>query len=124
MTSKQTYRVCFCFRRRFRLAASEAPAEINSLFEQYSENGYIGVDNLHRFLVEIQKERNATVEDAHNIINKFGHHFFHRKGLNLELFFKYLFGDINPPTNPNIGVITFTLFFFFLSSVEIFYVHT
>lgn len=70
------------------------------------------VDNLHRFLVEIQKERNATVEDAHNIINNFGHHFFHRKGLNLELFFKYLFGDTNPPTNPNIGVITFTFFFF------------
>ncbi|XVF84028.1 hypothetical protein PTKIN_Ptkin16aG0541800 [Pterospermum kingtungense] len=93
--SKQTYRVCFCFRRRFRLAVSEAPDDIKRVFEQYSENGIMSVDGLQRFLVEVQKEDKATREDAQKIIDSVKH--FHRKGLNLEGFFKYLFGDINPP---------------------------
>ncbi|EOY17778.1 Phospholipase C 2 [Theobroma cacao] len=93
--SKQTYRVCFCFRRRFRLTVSEAPEGIKKLFEQYSENGIMSLDRLQRFLVEVQKEEKATIEDAQKIIDSVKH--FHRKGLNLEAFFKYLFGDINPP---------------------------
>ncbi|XWS56729.1 hypothetical protein CRYUN_Cryun09bG0110400 [Craigia yunnanensis] len=93
--SKQTYRVCFCFRRKFRLAVSEAPEEIKKVFEQYSENEIMSVDGLQRFLVEVQKEDKATREDAQKIIDSVKH--FHRKGLNLEAFFKYLFGDINPP---------------------------
>ncbi|GMJ14469.1 phospholipase C 2 [Hibiscus trionum] len=93
--SKQTYRVCFCFRRRFRLTVSEAPEEIKKVFEQYSENGLMTVDGLQRFLIEVQKEDKATREDAQKIIDTVKH--FHRKGLNLEAFFKYLFGDINPP---------------------------
>ncbi|XP_027159957.1 phosphoinositide phospholipase C 2-like [Coffea eugenioides] len=106
--SKQTYRVCFCCRRRFRLASAEAPAEIKSIFDRYSENGTISVDNLHRFLVEVQKQENATVEDAGAIINSLHEpkhlNIFHRSGLNLEQFFKYLFGDINPPIDPRRGV--------------------
>ncbi|KAG8490434.1 hypothetical protein CXB51_013641 [Gossypium anomalum] len=93
--SKQTYRVCFCFRRRFRVAVSEAPEEIKRVFEQYSEHGMMSIDGLHRFLVEFQKEDKATREDAQKIVDSVKH--FHRKGLNLEGFFKYLFGDINPP---------------------------
>ncbi|XP_022745764.1 phosphoinositide phospholipase C 2-like [Durio zibethinus] len=93
--SKQTYRVCFCFSRRFRLAVSEAPEEIKRVFEQYSESGIMSIDGLQRFLVEVQKEVKATGEDAQKIIDSVKH--FHRKGLNLEAFFKYLFGDNNPP---------------------------
>ncbi|GMI69735.1 phospholipase C 2 [Hibiscus trionum] len=93
--SKQTYRVCFCFRRRFRLAVSEAPEDVKKVFEQYSENGIMSIDGLQRFLIEFQKEDKATREDAQKIIDSVKH--FHRKGLNLEAFFKYLFGDINPP---------------------------
>ena len=111
--SKQTYRVCFCFRRKFRLAVSEAPEEIKKVFEQYSENGIMSIDGLQRFLVEVQKEDKATREDAQKIIDSVKH--FHRKGLNREAFVKYLFGDINPPlASP--GVINFLslfLFFFF-----------
>ncbi|XVE69426.1 hypothetical protein DITRI_Ditri09bG0151400 [Diplodiscus trichospermus] len=93
--SKQTYRVCFCFRRKFRLAVSEAPEEIKRVFEQYAEKGIMSVDGLQRFLVEVQKEDKATREDAQKIIDSVKH--FHRKGLNLEAFFKYLFGDLNSP---------------------------
>ncbi|XP_062155489.1 phosphoinositide phospholipase C 2-like [Alnus glutinosa] len=100
--SKQTYRVCFCFRRRFRLAATEAPEEIKKLFDQYSENGIVTVDHLRRFLIEVQKEDKATTEDAQAILDGLGHlGIFHRKGLNLEGFFKYLFSDSNPPLSPH-----------------------
>lgn len=93
--SKQSYKVCFCFRRRFRLAATEAPPTIKALFEQYSENGIMNADHLHRFLVEVQKQEKATVEDAQVIMHSTSD-IFHRKGFNLETFFKYLFSDSNP----------------------------
>ncbi|KAJ0046279.1 hypothetical protein Pint_06518 [Pistacia integerrima] len=106
--SKQTYRVCFCFRRRFHETVSEAPDAIKSLFDQYSENGTMTVDHLQRFLIEVQQEANATKEDAQAIFDSLRHlkhlNIFHRKGFNLEAFFKYLFGDVNPPLSPSIGV--------------------
>ncbi|WKA00625.1 hypothetical protein VitviT2T_018963 [Vitis vinifera] len=106
--SKQTYRVCFCFRRRFRLTVSEAPQEIKELFDRYSENGMMSIDHLQRFLIEVQQEEKATVEDAQAILDslhEFKHlNIFHRKALNLEAFFKYLFGDINPPLSTALGV--------------------
>ncbi|CAA2975287.1 phosphoinositide phospholipase C 2-like [Olea europaea subsp. europaea] len=106
--SKQTYKVCFCFHRRFRLAAAEAPEDIKALFNQYSDDGVMGLDQLRRFLVEVQKEENATLEDAQAVmdsLHEFKHlNIFHRKGLNIETFFKYLFGDVNPPLNLKTGV--------------------
>ncbi|KAG8380819.1 hypothetical protein BUALT_Bualt06G0056100 [Buddleja alternifolia] len=103
--SKQTYRVCCCFWRRFRLAAAEAPADVKEIFEDYSSNGVMSVDQLRRFLVEVQGEENATMEDAQSVMDGLKHlHIFHRRGLNLEAFFKYLLGDVNPPLDPKIGV--------------------
>ncbi|KAJ8769470.1 hypothetical protein K2173_002960 [Erythroxylum novogranatense] len=106
--SKQTYSVCFCFRRRFKLAVSEAPEEIKQLFGEYSENGLMTVDHLHRFLIQIQRQENATLHDAQAIFDSLHDlkhlNLFHRKGLNLEAFFKYLFGDVNPPLDPKLGV--------------------
>ncbi|XP_071732758.1 phosphoinositide phospholipase C 2-like [Rutidosis leptorrhynchoides] len=103
MANKQTYRVCFCFRRRFRLAATEAPPSIKSLFDKYSENGIMNINHLHRFLIDVQKQHNATVEDAQTIMHNTAH-IFHRKGFNLETFFKYLFGDSNPALDPDRSV--------------------
>ncbi|KAL7147868.1 hypothetical protein ABFS83_06G138000 [Erythranthe nasuta] len=106
--SKQSYRVCFCFRRRFRMAAAEAPADIKAIFDEYSENGVMSVDQMRRFLVEVQKEENATLEDAQAVMDSLHElkhlNVFHKRGLNLEGFFKYLFGDVNPPLNPKLGV--------------------
>ncbi|KAI3868928.1 hypothetical protein MKW92_023143 [Papaver armeniacum] len=96
--TKQTYRVCFCFTRRFKLTVAEAPEEIKTVFETYSENGIMSVDHLHEFMTEYQGESNVTKEDAQIIIDSVKHlNIFQRKGLNLEHFFRYLFGDINPP---------------------------
>ncbi|OIW16190.1 hypothetical protein TanjilG_18905 [Lupinus angustifolius] len=100
--SKQTYSVCFCCRRRFKLALAEAPPEIKTLFHTYSDNELMTTSQLQRFLVEIQKQEKATIEDAQAIIDSLKH--FHRKGLNLETFFNYLFSDNNLPLIPSLGV--------------------
>ncbi|KAK4757631.1 hypothetical protein SAY87_018932 [Trapa incisa] len=107
--SKQTYRVCLCFRRKFRLTASEVPEEIKSLFGKYSGGGFMTADQLRKFLIEVQGEENATMEDAHEIIDRLREQrhlgVFHRKGgVTLEAFFWYLFGDMNPPLPPKHGV--------------------
>ncbi|GLT78947.1 hypothetical protein SLA2020_504640 [Shorea laevis] len=100
MSNHNYYQVCFCFRRRFKAAVSEAPAEIRTLFEQYSENGIMTVDQLQRFLIEVQKEDKASREDAQRIIDGFKH--FRHTGLNLDAFFKYLFSVVNPPLSPSL----------------------
>lgn len=112
--SKQTYSVCLCYRRRFKLALSEAPQEIKTLFDQYSENELMTASNLKRFLIEVQREEKATEEDAQAIIDSFKH--FHRRGfgLNLETFFKFLFGDSNFPLLPSTGVSTKISFLIFI----------
>ncbi|XP_009772725.1 phosphoinositide phospholipase C 2-like isoform X2 [Nicotiana sylvestris] len=106
--SRQTYRVCFCFRRRFRVVAAEAPADVKNLFNRYSDNGVMNAENLQRFLIEVQKEENASLEDAQGIMNNLHDlkilNIFHRRGLHLDAFFKYLFADINPPINPKRGI--------------------
>ncbi|KAH6762774.1 phospholipase C 2 [Perilla frutescens var. hirtella] len=105
MSSKQTYRVCFCFRRRFRLAASEAPADVKDIFTRYSDNGVMDAEHLRRFLAEVQDQKAATVDQAQAIIDSLKHlNLFHRRGFNLEGFFKYLFADANPPLDAQLGV--------------------
>lgn len=70
------------------------------------------VPHLQRFLVEEQGETNASLEDAQALFDKLHElkilNIFHRKGLNLEAFFKYLFNDINPPMSPSREVINLT----------------
>jgi phosphatidylinositol phospholipase C delta len=85
-----------------------APVEIRALFDLYSENGIMSVEDLHKFLMQVQREEEATIDDAQGILNTLNElkhlNIFHRKGLTLEAFFKYLFGDINPPLSPSRGV--------------------
>lgn len=103
---KQTYSVCFCCRRRFKLGVSEAPPEIKELYDRYSdEGGIMTASHLRSFLIEVQKEEKITEEETQAIIDGHKHlSIFHRKGLNLESFFKFLFGDTNPPLLPSTGV--------------------
>ena len=107
--SKQTYKICFCCRRRFKLTVSEAPQQVKALFGKYSENGVMSATHLHHFLIEEQKQKEATIHDAQAIIDHIRHVIivFHKSGLNLEGFFNYLFGDLNPPLSPKHEVIQF-----------------
>ena len=119
--SKQTYRVCFCCRRRFKLALSEAPPEIRALFDRYSDNGLMTASNLRSFMAEVQRQEKTTEEEAQAIIDGLKHlSIFHRRGLNLESFFKYLFSDNNPPLSPSREV-NFLFYFFHLDSCPMYY---
>lgn len=96
-----TFRVCFCFWRRFKIKEPEPPSDIKSLFEQYSENGIMGIDHFHRFLMEFQRERNVTKEDAEAIFHNIQHlSIFRKGGLHLHAFFRYLRDDHNLPIPP------------------------
>lgn len=96
--SKQTYTVCFCFRRRFKQPEAEAPPEIRSLFDAFSEKGIMDADQFRRFLMEVQ---GAAKEEAEAAVlmelqsNVDG-------GLHLESFFQYLFSDSNPPLSTKV----------------------
>ncbi|PSS34473.1 Phosphoinositide phospholipase [Actinidia chinensis var. chinensis] len=106
--SGHTYKVCCCFHRRFAITAAEAPPEIKAMFDRYSDNGLMDAERLRRFLIEVQKQENATVEEAQRIME--GLHdlkhlnLFHRRAIHLDTFFRFLFGDSNPPLSPLIGV--------------------
>ncbi|KAF2291649.1 hypothetical protein GH714_027822 [Hevea brasiliensis] len=103
--SKQYFRVCFCFRRIFKLRVLEPPEEVKFLFNQYSQNGTMTLDDLHRFLIEIQGEEQATRNDAQAFFNSLKHlNIIQRKGLHLEAFFRYLMSDLNAALSPSSGV--------------------
>ncbi|KNA12041.1 hypothetical protein SOVF_129540 isoform A [Spinacia oleracea] len=98
--SKQAYKFCFCFRRIFKLKMAEPPQDIVDLFNDYSDNGVMTVENLHKFLTEFQGE-NHTIESAQDLFNRIKHlPVFLRRGLNLDAFFLYLLGEQNPPLDP------------------------
>ncbi|XP_028784580.1 phosphoinositide phospholipase C 2 [Neltuma alba] len=93
---KGQFRVCFCFRRMFRVKVGEPPEEVKEVFNKYSTNGSMSADELLKFLVLFQGEREATKEDAQSIFDSVKHlSFFHRRGLHLHAFFRYLLGEGN-----------------------------
>uniref|UniRef100_A0A7N0T3I7 Phosphoinositide phospholipase C n=1 Tax=Kalanchoe fedtschenkoi TaxID=63787 RepID=A0A7N0T3I7_KALFE len=103
-SSKQSFRVCLCFSRKFKLTVAEAPPEIKSLFNQYADpaSGIMTPDGLLDFLVRVQGEVGATKEDAEAIVDSFKHikHVFptsRTRGLTFDSFFRFLFGDQNAP---------------------------
>lgn len=124
---KQTYSVCFCCRRRFKLGVSEAPPEIREFFHRYcDENGIMTASHLRRFLTEVQREEKITEEETQAIIDGHKHlSIFHRRGLNLESFFKFLFSDDNPPLLPSRGVILlfFLDFIYYCPLICFYYYH-
>lgn len=108
---KQSFRVCFCFRRRFRTNVAEAPEDVEMMFRKYSENGIMNIDHLQRFLEEIQGESSDTKAQA--IFNNLKHlGIFQRRGLRLEDFFRYLFGDLNLAFSPSQRVIYLSSLYF------------
>lgn len=95
--NKQHFKVCFCWSRGFKLRGGEIPEDIKQVFESYSVYGIMSIDNLISFLEKEQKEVNNVTKEAQNIFNSLKHHhnIVHKRGLNLDAFFKYLIGDYN-----------------------------
>ncbi|XVF05321.1 hypothetical protein REPUB_Repub05bG0162300 [Reevesia pubescens] len=102
MSSKQNFKVCLCWRRIFKTRVVEPPLDVKNAFDSFSPSGNMTVDELLRFLIEHQGEKNATMEDAQAIFDSLKHlHIFQRKGLHLEAFLRHLLGDHNlahPPS--------------------------
>ncbi|KAJ7964194.1 Phosphoinositide phospholipase C [Quillaja saponaria] len=100
--SKQYFRICFCFWRKFKIKwEAEPPGDIKKLFDQYAEHGTMTIDHLLRFLIDFQGQHDATKDDAQAIFNSLKHlNIFQRKGLQIDTFFRYLLGDLNGPLSP------------------------
>lgn len=80
------------------MKAGEVPEEIKDVFQRYSTNGTMSVEELHKFMVGYQGESGATKEEAQIIYDSVKHlSLFLRRGLHLDAFFRYLLGDINGP---------------------------
>ncbi|KAL9414644.1 hypothetical protein AB3S75_042997 [Citrus x aurantiifolia] len=96
--SEQAFKVCFFFKRIFKLRVAEPPAEIKQLFDQFSENGTMSVDNLLKLMIYYQKEETAKKEDAQEIFHSLKHlNIFQRRVLRFDAFFRYLYSDHNRP---------------------------
>ncbi|KAK9128020.1 hypothetical protein Syun_016817 [Stephania yunnanensis] len=108
--AKQSYRVCWCFRRRFKMRAAEAPREVKELFERYDSGGkgVMSVEDLQRFMTEVQgvETESQSRDEAQAAMDALKHlNIFHRKGLSLDAFFRFLFfADVNPPLDPSLSV--------------------
>lgn len=101
-----SYRVCVCFRRRFKSGEAVAPQEVREIFNKYAEGGaHMTPEQLRRFLVEVQgevddeKDGLDTQKVVEEVLQK-RHHItkFARHNLTLEDFHHYLFStEFNPP---------------------------
>lgn len=113
MAYKERFKVCCCFNRLYMFREAEPPESIRILFQQYSENDNMTIDHLHRFLIEVQGEQNASKDSAQAIFNSSHKHlkFLPRKGFSLEIFIRYLLSDDqNGPLRP-LGVIFYSYIF-------------
>ncbi|KAL8129957.1 hypothetical protein V2J09_019112 [Rumex salicifolius] len=101
-----SYRVCFCFMRKFRAAEAEVPADVKDLFSKYAGGGsHMSLEQLRRFLQEEQSESDAVVEEVMRRRHHHHHHFakFTRSNLTVDEFFQFLFSvDLNGPINPQV----------------------
>lgn len=110
-----SYRVCVCFRRRFKSGEAVAPQEVREIFNKYAEGGaHMTPEQLRRFLVEVQgevddeKDGLDTQKVVEEVLQK-RHHItkFARHNLTLEDFHHYLFStEFNPPIRSKVMYVT------------------
>ncbi|CAH2069505.1 unnamed protein product [Thlaspi arvense] len=95
---KESFKVCFCCVRSFKVKSSEPPEEIKSLFDEYSQNGRMSADEMLRFVIQVQGEKHADLNYVKDIFHRLKHHgVFHLRGIHLEGFYRYLLSDFNSP---------------------------
>nr|XP_043619475.1 phosphoinositide phospholipase C 4-like [Erigeron canadensis] len=100
-----SYKVCYCFIRKFKVTEADPPSDVKELFKKYSGDGvYMTVDQLRLFLEEYNGQA-VLVSDAEKIVeqilHKRHHHLaklIHRRSISLEDFHHFLFcTELNPP---------------------------
>ncbi|XP_059429768.1 phosphoinositide phospholipase C 4-like [Corylus avellana] len=100
-----TYRMCVCFKRRFKATEAEPPADVKGAFKKYAEGGsHMTAEQLRRFLVEVQGKSGASISDAEGTVEQVlqkRHHiakYTRKRTLTLDDFHHYLFSaELNPP---------------------------
>ncbi|KAK9998364.1 hypothetical protein SO802_017967 [Lithocarpus litseifolius] len=101
-----TYRICMCFKRRYKEKATGPPQEVKEAFKKYTEGGnQMTVEQLTRFLVEFQGESGASISDAGQIVEQLLQKrypvvtkYTKKYTLTLDDLHRYLFSpDLNPP---------------------------
>lgn len=108
---EHNFRVCFCFWRRFWTKKPDPPEDVKNMFDEYSENGTMNIEQLKRFLEEIQGEKSDM--RAQTIFKNLKHpNTFQNRGLCLEDFFQYLLGDLNLALLPPHQVISLSSLYF------------
>ncbi|XVF05323.1 hypothetical protein REPUB_Repub05bG0162500 [Reevesia pubescens] len=98
------YSLCICFPKKFGVTEAGPPMEVKEVFMEYTEGGScMTVEQLSRFLVEVQGDAEASMEDAERIAEEVLHRRhnnnlkFTKLVLSLEDFLFYLFSmDLNP----------------------------
>lgn len=100
-----SYKMCWCFTRKFQWKEAEPPQDVKEAFSVYAEGGaYMNAEQLYRFLADAQGEDDATVARAEALIDRFQQLRYRRLArlskplLSLEDFHHFLFTDeLNPP---------------------------
>ena len=100
-----SYRLCLCFTRRFQWKEAQPPRDVKEAFAFYAEgHAYMSAEQFRRFLVDVQEEVSATVDDAQMLIERF--HYLSRRFLprfsgyflSVEDFHRLLFSvELNRP---------------------------
>lgn len=96
--------MCVCFTRKFKVTEAAPPTDVKDAFSKYAEGGlHMTAEQLHRFLIDVQGQGGATVEEAEVIVQQVlqkRHHMakFRKHALTLDDFHHFLFSaDLNPP---------------------------
>lgn len=97
-----SYRICYCFIRKFKVTEAEPPSDVKEIFKKYSGDGvHMTSDQFRRFL---EDDQGGGAHDAESLMEQIiskRHHLaklIHRKTLSLEDFHHFLFStDLNPP---------------------------
>lgn len=100
-----TYSICCCIRLRYRPASNDPSEGLKKVFKDYAgEDGLMGLDQLQKFMKEVQGEENA-VEVAQAVLDKSrDFRLIKRKGLSLDAFFRYLSSNENSPLLPRVSL--------------------
>uniref|UniRef100_M1AVA0 Phosphoinositide phospholipase C n=1 Tax=Solanum tuberosum TaxID=4113 RepID=M1AVA0_SOLTU len=106
MGSYNYYKVLGCFNRKFKISETGPPPDVSNAFSLYTEKGsHMTGDQLGRFMVDYQGEKECTINDAEQIIQEVVNRRHHltkytknAHSFELEDFFYYLFqDDLNAP---------------------------
>ncbi|XP_021278125.1 phosphoinositide phospholipase C 5-like [Herrania umbratica] len=97
------YGLCICFPKKFGTTEAGPPVDVKEVFMEHAGGGAsMTMEQLRRFLVEVQGDAGVSIEDAERIVEEVlqRRHYnvkFTKKALSLEDFHFYLFSvDLNP----------------------------